>query len=124
MQKKKLQRRWRHGPNPTISQNRGGGGVGGVAYKDQARPPPRGWVAETVGDHGKCKGNHDTLAQPGVEIQLRPQLPKVCRCQKRGHPCIRLDHPLQFSEEPGLFALSQAVASNAQQPQGYGAGQL
>ena len=22
----------------------GGGGLGGVAYKDRARPPPRGWI--------------------------------------------------------------------------------
>ena len=26
----------------TIFQNPGGGGLGGVAYKDRARPPPRG----------------------------------------------------------------------------------
>ena len=32
-----------HGPNTTISQNPGGGGgLGGVVYKDRARPPPRG----------------------------------------------------------------------------------
>ena len=43
---KKLQRRWRHGLDTTISQNPGraggggGGGLGGVAYKDRARPPP------------------------------------------------------------------------------------
>ena len=38
---KKRGRRWRH-PQPTISQNPGGGGgLGGVAYKDRARPPPR-----------------------------------------------------------------------------------
>ena len=39
---KKLRRRWRHGPNTTISQNPGGGGGGlrGVAYKDRAWPPP------------------------------------------------------------------------------------
>ena len=41
MPKKKLGRRWRHAPQPTISQNPPGGvGAGGVAYKDRARPPP------------------------------------------------------------------------------------
>ena len=31
-------------PGTTIFQNPGGGGgLGGVAYKDRARPPPRGW---------------------------------------------------------------------------------
>ena len=38
---KKGGRRWRHAPQPTISQNPGGaGGLGVVAYKDRARPPP------------------------------------------------------------------------------------
>ena len=42
--------RWRHGPQTTISQNpgrEGGGGLGGVAYKDRARPPPPGGVLST-----------------------------------------------------------------------------
>ena len=33
---------WCHAPNPLSLKTRGwGGGVGGVAYKDRARPPPR-----------------------------------------------------------------------------------
>ena len=28
-------------PGTTIFQTQGGGGLGGVAYKDRARPPPR-----------------------------------------------------------------------------------
>ena len=44
----KIWRRWRHGTRTSIFQNsggvggEGGGGLGGVAYKDRARPPPRG----------------------------------------------------------------------------------
>ena len=40
---KKIERCWRHGPQPTTSQNPGGGGLRGVADKDWARPlPPPG----------------------------------------------------------------------------------
>ena len=35
-------------PQPTISQNPGGGGLGGVAYKDRARPPPRGEITAVL----------------------------------------------------------------------------
>ena len=30
----------------------GGGGLGGVAYKDRARPPPRGWIVTVLAIFG------------------------------------------------------------------------
>ena len=37
----KIWHRWRHGARTAILQNWGGGGLGGVAYKDRAWTPPR-----------------------------------------------------------------------------------
>ena len=55
----KIWRRWCHSPCTAIFQNsgggeeRGGGVLGGVAYKDRARPPLRGYRAtrKTPLDH-------------------------------------------------------------------------
>ena len=46
-------------PGTTIFRNRGGGGgLGGVAYKDRARPPPRGTIMEKAVGFGRGFGKH------------------------------------------------------------------
>ena len=74
----KLQRHWHHGPNTTISQNSGGGGgggvgLGGVAYKDRARPPPRARCF--CSGTGRCEGTAPTVSivyqlQTGLRFSL------------------------------------------------------
>ena len=44
-------------PGTTIFQNPGGGGWGGVAYKDRAWPPPRGepWDVPWLSHRGEAR---------------------------------------------------------------------
>ena len=56
-------------PGTTIFQNPGGGGgggLGGVAYKDRARPPPRGYTRNTFSPAKGNKFRMGTRPMPSV----------------------------------------------------------
>ena len=79
-------------PGTTIFQNpAGGGGLGGVAYKDRARPPPRG-----------AESSSEVLDWPfGTGLSRDPlsQTPPPLRGLERAPPPPR---PSQFSPCQGV----------------------
>ena len=56
---------------PLSFKTRGGGGLGGVAYKDRARPPPRGWRSIGKGGGGQMSEKQGAEKGTGHHTGIR-----------------------------------------------------